>query len=76
MHDRALHTDAAAVPSVADIPDRELLRRAVKTVRPNAPKGVRLPRWAIVRDAFLLGSTYAKQLCVRFDVDPDEEIKR
>jgi hypothetical protein len=64
-------------PSVADISDAELLRRAVLTAR-GSYRGGKLPhpRWEAVRDAFLLGSTYAAQLCRRFGFDPDEMIKR
>lgn len=61
--------------SVADIPDEELLRRAVTSARSNRSRGYQ-PRWFAVMDAFLLGSTYAHQLCVRFGLDPDERVRR
>ena len=57
--------------SVADIPDEELLLRALRNINPRRKK----PRWSAVMDAFGLGSTYAHQLCARFDLDPDEEIR-
>jgi hypothetical protein len=63
--------------SVCDIPDEELLRRAVKGSRSGRyRKGLEHPRWAAVRDSFALGSTYARQLCRRFDLDPNEMVRR
>ena len=63
--------------TVASIPDEELLRRAVENARDRkAPKGALYPRYVAVMDAFLLGSTYAAQLCRRFGFDPDEKVKR
>ena|SRR5579859_5156832 len=61
--------------TVADIPDAELLARAVKNAR---GRGVRHTetRWSAVADVFSLGSTYAAQLCVRFGFDPDELVRR
>lgn len=58
--------------SVADIPDEELLRRAVL----NARGYRRGPRWVAVMAAFALGSTYSYQLCQRFGIDPNEEVRR
>lgn len=58
---------------VNDIPDAELLGRAVRECRPRRRYG-KLPRWAAVSDQFVLGSTYAHQLCRRFGVDPDEKV--
>lgn len=59
--------------SVCEIPDEELLRRAVT----NARKGREYqPRWVAVMDSFMLGSTYAWQLCNRFGLDPDERVRR
>ena len=53
---------------VSSISDDELLRRAVCSARPK--------RGAFRRDAvmerFMLGSTFAEQLCARFGVDPFE----
>lgn len=60
--------------SVADIPDTELLRRAVKNARPYGR--VKNARWVAVMELFGLGSTYSAQLCKRFDLDPDELVKR
>lgn len=61
-------------PSVAGIPDEELLRRAVWNVRART-RGYN-PRWVAVMEAFVLGSTYSMQLCRRFGIDPDEKVKR
>ncbi len=64
-------------PSVRDIPDEELLRRAVKSARSGKYwKGTPHHRWIAVMDACALGSTYAHQLCERFGLDPDEMVKR
>jgi hypothetical protein len=54
--------------TVDDIPDDELLRRAV---RGAARKKSRVPAWSAVSAAFALGSTYSAQLCRRFGIDPD-----
>lgn len=56
--------------SVNDIPDAELIRRALRFSR----RGRKSPRWVRVADRFALGSTYARQLCRRFGFDPDEEV--
>jgi hypothetical protein len=67
----------ALTGTVADIPDDELLRRAVITCRDHSRrKGEKHPRWTAVMDAFLLGSTYSHQLCLRFGLNPDEEVSR
>lgn len=60
--------------SVNDIPDNELLGRAVRTARARG-RGY-MPRWVGVSEAFALGSTYSQQLCRRFGLDPDERVKR
>jgi hypothetical protein len=62
-----------AVLSVADIPDEELLRRAVMSCK--ARFGQRKhSRWTRVMDRFSLGSTYSAQLCHRFNLDPEEQV--
>lgn len=58
--------------TVATIPDTELLRRAVTNCRPRRRS---TPRWIVVMETFVLGSTFAWQLCHRFGLDPDEVIK-
>lgn len=63
--------------SVKDIPDEELLKRAVAACRGRGyRKGAKHPRWVAVMDNFSLGSTYAHELCRRFGHDPDEMVKR
>lgn len=63
--------------SVSTIPDAELLRRAVRSARSRKHnKGVKHPRWVAVMDIFQLGSSYANELCRRFDLNPDDEVKR
>lgn len=65
------------MPTVDDIKDEDLLRRAVRSCRArDRRKGEKHPRWTAVVDTFALGSTYAHQLCRRFDLDPDEQVKR
>lgn len=59
--------------SVADIPDADLLRRAVASARSKSWRN-RQPRWSHVAARFSLGSTYAAQLCRRFGFDPDEVV--
>ena len=68
---------ANAAPSpvagtVADIADEELLRRAVKFARRRRSE----PKWAAVSYIFGLGSTYSVQLCRRFGIDPDQNVRR
>jgi hypothetical protein len=63
--------------SVSSIPDDELLRRAVRDCRDSLkPKGVKHYRWEAVMDTFIVGRTYACELCERFGFDPDEMVKR
>jgi hypothetical protein len=65
----------SAEASVNDIPDNELLGRAVRNCRDRLA-GKKSPRWVAVSDTFVLGSTYSRQLCRRFGVDPDEMVGR
>lgn len=61
---------------VSQIPDAELLRRAVRGCRSHIKsRRTKHPRWVHVSDVFALGSTFATQLCRRFDLDPDELVK-
>jgi hypothetical protein len=62
--------------TVREIPDEELLRRAVTSCRANANKGHKHPRWVATMETFQLGSAFAWQLCERFDLDPDEIVER
>lgn len=60
--------------TVNDIPDEELLGRAVRSGKRARHGGQ--PRWVRVMDLFGLGSTYAHQLCRRYGMDPDEKVRR
>lgn len=60
---------------VSDIPDHELLKRAVTNARPIRAAG-KQPRWVAIMDTFGLGSSYSSELCQRFGLDPDEKVKR
>lgn len=51
--------------------DTDLVERAVRNAHRGHPKGV---RWGHVADTFAVGSTSATELCVRFGVDPCEEV--
>lgn len=63
--------------TVNDMADSDLLERAVKSCRGrDYRKGQKHPRWVAVMDTFTLGSTYSHQLCRRFGLDPDEQVKR
>ena len=59
--------------TVHDIPDEKLLERAVKGARPWRVDG---PRWTAISDTFGLGSTYSRQLCRRFGLDPEQQVSR
>lgn len=70
-------TSVALSSTVSDLSDESLLQRAVINARGRFyRKGAAHPRWVAVSDAFALGSTYSRQLCRRFDIDPDEMVKR
>lgn len=61
---------------VSIIPDDKLLERAVKGCRSRIQdRRCKHSRWVHVADTFALGSTFARQLCDRFGVDPDEAVK-
>ena len=59
---------------VNDIPDEELLSRAVRNCRGRTAG--KHPRWTAVSDTFVLGSTYSAQLCRRYGLDPEELVSR
>lgn len=61
--------------SVNDIPDVELLRRAIGTIRRSRSPRYGQPLWAAVAIRFGLGSTFAQQLCRRFGFDPSEMVR-
>lgn len=60
--------------TVYDIPDVELLKRAVRNCRRGRGRG-KVVLWSIVSERFSLGSTYSLQLCRRFGLDPEEMVK-
>lgn len=63
--------------TVADISDDALLRRAVRAARDlSVSARYKHPRWVAVTFCFGLGSTYAHQLCRRFNLDPNELVDR
>jgi hypothetical protein len=62
--------------TVADIPDAALLERAVRGARSDRYGRRKHMRWVAVSEKFSLGSTYAHQLCRRFNLNPDEEVRR
>lgn len=63
--------------SGVEIEEEDLIRRAVRNVK--GPSKYRSkhgsPRWALVRDAFGVGSGVATALCRRYGFDPDEQLK-
>jgi hypothetical protein len=60
--------------SVNDIPDSDLLQRAVRECRRGRGRA-KVILWSKVADRFALGSTYSAELCRRFGLDPDEMVK-
>lgn len=58
--------------NIDSIPDCDLLFRAVKGARIKARKNYKYPRWTAVAHVFGLGSSYAAQLCRRYNLDPEE----
>lgn len=68
--------DAAGSSILPDIPDRELLRRAVMSARDPTAMGGLTPAWLHINWAFALGSTDAKKLCEHFDLEPEEMVRR
>jgi hypothetical protein len=59
---------------VNDIPDNDLLSRAVRECRRGRGRH-KVYLWSKVSDRFALGSGYSMQLCRRFGLDPDEMVK-
>lgn len=62
--------------TVASITDDKLLERAVRNCRSSVQdRRCKYSRWVHVADTFALGRTFARQLCQRFGLDPDESVK-
>lgn len=78
MTDTSTKTASAAAPfEFHGYFAEDLLHRAVWNARDrNARKGQKHPRWVAVMDAFALGSGYSHDLCRKFGLDPEEEVKR
>lgn len=55
-----------------ELSDAQLVERAVRNAAARITGA--LPRWAAVSDTFGLGSTYAKELCRAYGLDPDEKV--
>ena len=53
-----------------NVPDDELLRRAVITISSRKTERHKFA-WVAVMDAFRIGATLAAQLCERSGIDPD-----
>ena len=63
-------------PSVNDIPDNELVGRAVRSLRTiHRNRRPKVPIFSVVMDVFCLGSTYSAQLCRKYGIDPDERVR-
>lgn len=72
-----METSERIEATIDSIPDATLLRRAVVGARSSTFRArVKHPRWVAVMDTFSLGSTFSKQLCARFGLNPDEEVSR
>lgn len=59
--------------SGCELTESDLLESAVRAVRGSRRNT--LPRWALVRDAFCVGSGVGTALCRRFGFDPEEILK-
>lgn len=60
-----------------DLTAHALLRRAVHGARyPHGNARKKYPRWWGIMEVFALGSTYSRDLCRAFDLDPDEMVSR
>jgi hypothetical protein len=58
---------------VPEIPDAELVERAVRNSLPQVNRGVY--RWACVARTFGCGSTVAQTLCRRFNLNADDVLR-
>lgn len=51
-----------------------MVERAVRNAKPHFTFTGDAPMWVAVMDAFGLGSTYARDLCRKHNLDPDETV--
>jgi len=63
--------------SGCDIEERDLIRSAIRNLQGPSKYRTKYgtPTWALVRDAFGIGSGVANALCREFGFDPDEELR-
>lgn len=62
--------------ALREISDEELIVRVLNGIARNRPKRGGQPMWATVASKFCLGSTYATELCRRFNFDPDLQVRK
>lgn len=68
---------APTLAQCTTLTDDQLLSRVVKYCRSTSErKGVAHLRWVAVMENFGLGSTTSRALCRRYDLNPDEMVKR
>lgn len=60
---------------IHEFAERDLIERVMRNMR-GTTRAISRPRWALVRDAFGVGSTVARALCHEFNMNPDEELKK
>ena len=58
---------------VTDYTPEQLVERAVRNAKPR--KAGPAQRWVAVVDTFALGSTYARELCQQYGLDPYEMVE-
>lgn len=64
-------------PFMHELSAESLLERGVRGARdPDSRKGTKHPRWVAIMETFCLGSTYSKDLCRKFNLDPYELVSR
>ena len=66
-----------AFEKCTSITDAELIARAISNSRGrDYRKGKKHERWIAVMDTFVLGSTTARALCIKYGFHPDEMVAR
>lgn len=69
-------SDYTYPPGINMPPDNVLLFYAVCNAMPVRKVRNGVPRWVAVMDTLQLGSTYSREICARFGLDPDEKVRR